>query len=400
MAGRRAHVPHGRRAGHRGAGLRHRDGSAVDRIVGPGNIYVAAAKKLIAGEVGIDFVAGPTEIVIIAADGDPRWIAADMLAQAEHDVDASAILLTTSRTLAEAVAEEIERQLATLPTAAVARQSIETNGAIVVVDALEQAVEFSNRLRRNIWRCTTAACSRRSGTRAAFRGRVQPGSRGRLCLGPESRAADFGRGAAARRTFGRGFRQGDLGAGTDAARRWRNWRPRSRRWRAPKDWKRTRDRWRCALSKGLKPRAGRAEDGALFAADRRREGKLRLDFNENTVGCSPKVIEFLKRTPDGGRADDLSGICRRHARAGRLLRRRAGRVAAHQRHRRSDSGSGEHLRRRWRRSAAAEAVLRDVPLLRGSRGRERSRNGLPPPKTSRFRSKNCSPRSGPQRARF
>ena len=69
----------------------------VDRIVGPGNIYVAAAKKLIAGETGIDFVAGPTEIVIIAAEGNPRWIAADMLAQAEHDVDASAILLTTSR---------------------------------------------------------------------------------------------------------------------------------------------------------------------------------------------------------------------------------------------------------------------------------------------------------------
>ncbi len=72
----------------------------VDRIVGPGNIYVAAAKKLIAGEAGIDFVAGPTEIVIIAAEGNPRWIAADMLAQAEHDVDASSILLTTSRSLA------------------------------------------------------------------------------------------------------------------------------------------------------------------------------------------------------------------------------------------------------------------------------------------------------------
>ena len=71
----------------------------VDRIVGPGNIYVAAAKKLIAGETGIDFVAGPTEIVIIAAEGNPEWIAADMLAQAEHDVDASAILLTTSRSL-------------------------------------------------------------------------------------------------------------------------------------------------------------------------------------------------------------------------------------------------------------------------------------------------------------
>jgi histidinol dehydrogenase len=118
----------------------------VDRIVGPGNIYVAAAKKLIAGETGIDFVAGPTEIVIIAADGNPRWIAADLLAQAEHDVDASAILLTTSRPLAEAVAAEVEWQLETLPTAAVARPSIETNGAIVVVETLERAVEISNAL--------------------------------------------------------------------------------------------------------------------------------------------------------------------------------------------------------------------------------------------------------------
>jgi histidinol dehydrogenase len=118
----------------------------VDRIVGPGNIYVAAAKKLIAGETGIDFVAGPTEIVIIAAEGNPRWIAADMLAQAEHDVDASAILLTTSRTLANAVADELERQLATLPTAAVARPSIDNNGAIVIVDTLARAVEFSNAL--------------------------------------------------------------------------------------------------------------------------------------------------------------------------------------------------------------------------------------------------------------
>ncbi len=118
----------------------------VDRIVGPGNIYVAAAKKLIAGEVGIDFVAGPTEIVIIAADADPRWLAADMLAQAEHDVDASSILLTTSRRLAEAVAAEIDCQLASLPTAAVARQSIDTNGAIVIVDALDRAIEFSNAL--------------------------------------------------------------------------------------------------------------------------------------------------------------------------------------------------------------------------------------------------------------
>ena len=117
----------------------------VDRIVGPGNIYVSAAKKLLAGEVGIDFVAGPTEIVIIAADGDPRYIAADMLAQAEHDTDASAILLTTSRRLAEEVALEVARQLETLPTSSVACEAIRKNSAVIVVPSLQAAVEVSNR---------------------------------------------------------------------------------------------------------------------------------------------------------------------------------------------------------------------------------------------------------------
>ena len=117
----------------------------ADRIVGPGNIYVAAAKKLLAGEVGIDFIAGPTEILIIAAEGEPNWIAADMLAQAEHDTDASAILLTTSATLARAVQQAIEEQLATLPTAATARQAIEKNSAILMVRSLEEAAELSNR---------------------------------------------------------------------------------------------------------------------------------------------------------------------------------------------------------------------------------------------------------------
>lgn len=116
----------------------------ADRIVGPGNIYVTAAKKLLAGEVGIDFVAGPTEILIIAADGDPRWIAADMLAQAEHDDDAAAILLTTSRRLATAVSQEIEKQLRDLSTAKTARKAIDKNSAIFVCNSLEQAMEISN----------------------------------------------------------------------------------------------------------------------------------------------------------------------------------------------------------------------------------------------------------------
>ena len=117
----------------------------ADRIVGPGNIYVAAAKRLLAGEVGIDFVAGPTEILIIASEADPRFLAADMLAQAEHDTDASAILLTTNRKLADRVAKQLEIQLATLSTAAVARKAIEKNSAIILVDSLDEAVELSNR---------------------------------------------------------------------------------------------------------------------------------------------------------------------------------------------------------------------------------------------------------------
>lgn len=123
----------------------------VDRIVGPGNVYVAAAKKLLAGETGIDFIAGPTEILILAPDGNksphgnPRWIAADMLAQAEHDTDASAILITSSATLAENVATEIERQLETLPTAPTARVAIDRNSAIFIAPNLDEAVELTNR---------------------------------------------------------------------------------------------------------------------------------------------------------------------------------------------------------------------------------------------------------------
>jgi histidinol dehydrogenase len=117
----------------------------ADRIVGPGNIYVAAAKKLLAGEVGIDFIAGPTEILMIAQEGEPAWIAADMLAQAEHDVEASAILLTTSKRLAQSVAKQIDKQLAVLPTGKVAQKAIDKNSAIILVKSIAEAVDISNR---------------------------------------------------------------------------------------------------------------------------------------------------------------------------------------------------------------------------------------------------------------
>lgn len=117
----------------------------AQRIVGPGNIYVAAAKKILAGETGIDFVAGPTEILLISTDGDPRHLAADILAQAEHDVDAAAILLTTSREHAARVVEQVEVQLGDLATADVARQAVDRNSAIVVCNSIEEAFDISNR---------------------------------------------------------------------------------------------------------------------------------------------------------------------------------------------------------------------------------------------------------------
>jgi histidinol dehydrogenase len=157
----------------------------ADRIVGPGNIYVAAAKKLLAGETGIDFVAGPTEILIIAADGDPRYIAADMLAQAEHDVDASAILLTTSQSLAQEVAHHIDAQLMTLPTAPVASVAIKRNSAIIVTKSLDEAIELSNAFapeHLNIPDDSLLKKVRHAGS--IFIGPFSPEAAGDYCAGP------------------------------------------------------------------------------------------------------------------------------------------------------------------------------------------------------------------------
>ena len=119
----------------------------VDKIVGPGNAYVAEAKRQVFGRVAIDMIAGPSEILVIA-DGasNPAWVAADLLSQAEHDRLAAAVLVTDSRTLAEAVSAEVERQLAQLPREAIARASIESAGRIIVTDDLHEAVRAANAL--------------------------------------------------------------------------------------------------------------------------------------------------------------------------------------------------------------------------------------------------------------
>ncbi|RKP49794.1 histidinol dehydrogenase [Cohnella endophytica] len=120
---------------------------AVDKICGPGNIYVALAKRAVYGAVDIDSIAGPSEIVVLADDSaDPRYIAADMLSQAEHDEMASAVLVTPSQALADAVAAELERQVATLPRVEIARSSLEQHGAIIVVDSLDEGLDVVNKL--------------------------------------------------------------------------------------------------------------------------------------------------------------------------------------------------------------------------------------------------------------
>lgn len=119
----------------------------VDKIVGPGSAYVAEAKRQVFGRVDIDMIAGPSEILVVADETcDPMYVAADLLSQAEHDVLASAVLVTDSADLARAVQAEVERQLSLLPREAIARQSVENNGKIIVTDDLPTAVEAANAL--------------------------------------------------------------------------------------------------------------------------------------------------------------------------------------------------------------------------------------------------------------
>ncbi len=117
----------------------------VDKVVGPGGIFVATAKRKVFGQVAIDMIAGPSEILVLA-DGksDAAWVAADLLSQAEHDVLASPVLVTDSQELARAVQAEVERQLELLPRREVARRAVDDNGKIIVTDDLEKAVEAAN----------------------------------------------------------------------------------------------------------------------------------------------------------------------------------------------------------------------------------------------------------------
>jgi histidinol dehydrogenase len=176
----------------------------VDKIVGPGNAYVAAAKREVFGRVGIDSIAGPSEILVIADEAnDPAWIAADLLSQAEHDASSQSILITDSQGFADAVAAEVERQLALLARREIAAKSWRAHGAIIVVKKLEDAAALADRIAPEHLEIATAepealfARVRHAG--AVFLGRHTPEAMGDYLAGPNhvlptSRTARFSSG--------------------------------------------------------------------------------------------------------------------------------------------------------------------------------------------------------------
>jgi histidinol dehydrogenase len=161
----------------------------VDKITGPGNQFVAAAKKLVYGVVGIDSIAGPSEVLIIADDeADSRYIAADLLAQAEHGEDASAILITTSERLAQEVVRELSNQLTRLPRSAIIEKSLAQYGAIIVVNDLEEACDLANEVAPEHLQLMTAdnegVASRVRDAGAIFMGAYSPTALGDYFAGP------------------------------------------------------------------------------------------------------------------------------------------------------------------------------------------------------------------------
>jgi histidinol dehydrogenase len=156
----------------------------VDRIVGPGNRWVAAAKRLVSMDCPIDVLAGPTEVLLLADRGDPRALAADLLAQAEHDPEALALMVTTSRSLAAAVRAEVAAQLAALPEPSPARAAIAGRGAILVARDLDRAVAFANALgAEHLWVPTRAVAGRITCAGSVFVGRWTAQSAGDFATG-------------------------------------------------------------------------------------------------------------------------------------------------------------------------------------------------------------------------
>lgn len=153
----------------------------VDKIVGPGNLFVTAAKKLVAFDCGIDFLAGPTEVVIVSERGDPRFIAADLVAQAEHDPDTLAVFITSSDTLAEKVSAEAKLAAAKNE---IAKVSLKENGAILLAKSHEQALEFANRIAAEHITVSEEDLAHVSSAGSIFIGDYSPQAAGDYASGP------------------------------------------------------------------------------------------------------------------------------------------------------------------------------------------------------------------------
>jgi histidinol dehydrogenase len=177
---------------------------AVDKIVGPGNAYVAAAKRRVFGVVGIDLIAGPSEILVVAdAKNDPDWIGIDLLSQAEHDTAAQSVLITDSAEFADRVSAAVDERLKTLPRAKIAAQSWHDQGAVIVVESLEDAVELVDRIAPEHLELAVdnpeALAGKISHAGAIFLGRYTPEAIGDYVAGPNhvlptSRSARFSSG--------------------------------------------------------------------------------------------------------------------------------------------------------------------------------------------------------------
>ena len=211
----------------------------VDKIVGPGNRWVSAAKSLVSADCGIDFYAGPTEILIVTASGPPAWIAADLLAQAEHDPDARAVMITTSRRLAARVAAEVDRQM---PATGRARQSIARHGGIIVCPTMNEAMALANDAAAEHVVVGNDAMARRVvNAGAVFVGDMDRAGRGRLRDRIESRAANRRRRAVPRRPERRRLRETGLRSARDETWAEHDREEQSRRWHEPRVSKPTRD---------------------------------------------------------------------------------------------------------------------------------------------------------------
>ena len=182
----------------------------VDKIVGPGNAYVATAKRQVFGTVGIDMIAGPSEVLVVA-DGanDPDWLAADLLAQAEHDIAAQSILITDDAALGARVTDAVARQLTTLPRGETAAASWRDFGAIIVVEHLDQAVPLVNRIAPEHLELAVedprTAAGQGASCGCGVPRTVHAGSDRRLCRRHQSCAADGALGTVFLRSVGHGF---------------------------------------------------------------------------------------------------------------------------------------------------------------------------------------------------